>query len=410
MNIKDLDPSKIQRVESSQPLNVKDIIKNRIAVKRGDPNFQPVPEPPKQGVASYLPGELLKTGGDVVKEGLTSMASTIIRNVAIPSNPLLSAAAPILPEKVETPIGEIELKPSQEPVERLKQGGEDILNVAGGTGAAKTSERTLKPLLTVAEKIAAKKAEQKLAQEALKAVSLETKFMTKGEKEAAKKTASGIFKGGEPVVSNEDKRLATKFKNFLGKGSNIEKENAMKDFLSKTGQETEAYLTQNNFTFTDAKLRDAIMSALNKVFPAGVKDTTKKEVIDTLMSKVDKNTMSELWKGRTRFDHAIDSVFGSEQMAAGDIKKATRDAVNQFIEDGIPDSLYKAKLKDMSDAYRVLDRLSPKAGKELGVSKFRQVIEEHPFIKDVLKKTLVGAGTVAAGLFGYKELKDLLGD
>jgi hypothetical protein len=255
--------------------------------------------------------------------------------------------------------------------------------------------------------ITAEAQQAKSLKTAINAVKQETKYMTPTEREAAMKTEGGMFKKAEPPITAEDQRLATKFKEQLSSENHIQNENNLKKYLANKSQDMENYLSKEKRPFDPNELRPKLKAALDEVFPEGVKEATKNDVIETMISKIkppkpgEPATLVDVWKGRSKFDKAVDSIFGQEgTSAAADIKKAARDATNQFVEDQIPDSVYKAKLKDMSDAYKTLDRVSPKAAKALGKTGVQKIMSEYPTTTKILKK----GAFIGAGALGAKEL------
>lgn len=318
------------------------------------------------------------------------------------------------------------------PIANIAQGkpvlqdlGKNIMQTAKETGQAATmmgEEGTREaPLAFIGEAVASGKAatalekakkvkgaiaEKQVIKEAEKAMKPEARFMKKLEKEGAKKTPAGLFKEAEPVFSKSDKNLALKFKDQLGKGSYIDKENAMRDYISSRGDELQTYLEQNDGIFSNKVLESAIKKKLDEVVPKGVKESSKKDIIITLMSKIEKNNYSNLWKARSKFDKLIDNLFSKDELGiAEEFKVATRDAVNDFIEQKIPESLYKAKLKDLRDGYRVLDRVKPKASAELGKSRIQKAVKDtlakHPYV--------TGGAAVLGGQQVISKGKQILG-
>jgi hypothetical protein len=251
----------------------------------------------------------------------------------------------------------------------------------------------------------AKAAEKRALNEAIRTIKSEAQFLSPTEKEAAKKVAGGFFKKTQPIVNDEEKRLASKFVDNLSSGNVVQKENKMKDFISQKGQEMTNYLTQNNYTFTTDKLKTALKNSLDEVFPPGVKEAAKNDSINLLLSKVKKNNLLNLWEGRSAFDKVIKGLFGKDELAAADmIKKAIRDTANNFVEETlkakkVADVSYLPKLKDMADAYRVLEKIAPKAAFELGKSGLSKFLGTTAVkdVKNILRWT-VGGGIVGGAI------------
>ena len=267
-----------------------------------------------------------------------------------------------------------------------------------GQGAKAVGEQLDEKVIPKAADILAKKSEEKTAKGALDAI-VDPSVMTKGEKLAAAakgdSTPMGILKKGGLDATAEQTRLANKFKDLLGSGTNIEKLNAIHDYIANKGEAMTSYLKSNNAIFNNATLKSNIKSALDDVIPEGEMEAQKKTVINTLMSKINKNTMFDLWRARSKFDDVFDTIFNTgEQNLSEQLKSVTRKAVNNFIEDKIPDSKYKALLKDMTDAYKVGDEksiLARKAIKEYGQSKLGNIIL-NPTVRKLLNKAVEGTG------------------
>ena len=258
---------------------------------------------------------------------------------------------------------------------------------AGEIGSKAIIEGAGKAVASITEKLGAKAGEKEL-NNAISAVAKDVGFMTKKEKLAMVRsgdvTPQEIWKSAAPVVSDEEKRLAQKFLPQLGSGSNVEKATRMHDYITAGSKEMEKYLTDNKVIFNEATFRKYMMDTLNSVYPKGVNEGMKKNLVTTLLAKMDTKDMLGAWRSRIKFDKTIATLFGKEGLsAANELKTAVRNGLNDFIDSRITDSTYKAKLKDLSDAYKVMDQVAKKAIPEMSAGKIKAFMAKYPFIENV---------------------------
>lgn len=138
--------------KTSQPAPVGPTPEERIARRRNLAAQQKAKQEAErpQGVLSRVSDTITKFRnnpiGGIVTEGLMSMGNTTLRTI-VANNPAIKPFSPLIPESIDTPIGEIEPKYSADPKKGAGQLFEDAANVIGGEGAVATAGQALKGAL-----------------------------------------------------------------------------------------------------------------------------------------------------------------------------------------------------------------------------------------------------------------------
>lgn len=231
---------------------------------------------------------------------------------------------------------------------------------------------------------------------AIQSITPDVKDLSKKEKLALVKSGNvskqGVLSKVKVANTENDLRLAEKFKEILYKGSNQDKVNKLTSFIEEKDYIVGQYLKENNSIFNNAQLKKQILDRINdNVIDPTLTDKVKDQMVDQLLSRIPQNNLEGLWLGRKQFDRFFDKAFTGNPTLKKQLIKETRNAAQDFIESKIVDSKYKLFMKDMSDAFNVLDKVAVKAIKDVGNSKLSKTLKAKPILKTIGKYGAVGA-------------------
>lgn len=244
---------------------------------------------------------------------------------------------------------------------------------------------------------------------AMEAITPKANELTKKQKEALVKSGNiskqGVFSKAQVTNTKEDLRLADKFKEVLHKGSNQSKVDNINEYIKEKDFIVGEYLRENNAIYSNAQLRNQIIERINNnVIDPTLTDEVKNKMVNQLIARIPKNNLEGLWKGRKAFDTYFKTAFTGNPTLKKELTREVRNAAQDFIESRIIDSKYKVFMKDMSDAYTVIDKILPKATKDLGNSTSSMFAKRHP---KLIKAAKLGAYATAAYLGGEKISKSI---
>ncbi len=215
-------------------------------------------------------------------------------------------------------------------------------------------------------------------------------------------TVTQIAKGRNAQMVEAAKPFVSNAKNPIDAVANMQQ--GIADEASKLRQG----LQQSNATWSQNNLKGAI----NKVMKssdnlvgdsaAAFKKTTKAVLQEA--TKADKN-LSGLLDVRQKFDNRVaaqyPNIYDSSNSAIKVAVTKTRSAINQMIEDALPNGTtidgvsFRDSLKKQSLLYDAIDNASSKVGK-VGTNAFSQFMKNNPKTAGVLKYGLGGLGAEKA--------------
>lgn len=175
--------------------------------------------------------------------------------------------------------------------------------------------------------------------------------------------------------------------------------------MAQRDAEVGEFLKKNNAIFNDGELRNQLTDKLADIDDITIDEARvsklKEKLINNFVDGVDKNNMEGLWQARKEFDQAIDSAFKGSPSLQKDIKKALRNAVQEFIIERTPDTVYADKMREMAGLYDLLETVGAKATKERALSGLAKFIKDNPNKAKVIGGT---AAFITLGLAGNQIL------
>lgn len=279
-----------------------------------------------------------------------------------------------------------------------------ILPVGKAVSAVKPLAKVASPLIKTLTKpltsYLAKRAEKKVVSSALKAATPNTADLSSKEYEQLLRqkriTPSSAFKPSSYVMSDSEKRAATKYKDLLQDKDPVKNSINVMEKISAEDEAVGTFLRQNNGIFNSGELKNSIAEKLKDVTDVAIPESRinklKKDITDNFLKSLQKNDMESLWQARKEFDQQIESAFSGSPSLQKEVKKKFRNAVQEFIAERTPDDVYKSKMKDMSDLFDIEETLAMKAAKEKGKAAWQLWLKQNP-----VKAKLLGYGATAAG-------------
>lgn len=184
------------------------------------------------------------------------------------------------------------------------------------------------------------------------------------------------------ILSKEEKATATKYKDLLQEKDPVKNSINITEEIGRKDAEVEQFLTENNGIFNGGELKNFINEKLKGLSDVNVPESRvtklKKTMIDNFMTALEKKDIKTLWQARKNFDKQIESAFGGSPSLTNQAKKEFRNAIQEFISERTPDSVYKGKMKDMTELFNIRDVVNTRAGKEKLQTGITAWIKENP--------------------------------
>tara|TARA_R110000868_G_C10970396_1_gene769732 strand:+ start:1679 stop:3043 length:1365 start_codon:yes stop_codon:yes gene_type:complete len=285
--------------------------------------------------------------------------------------------------------------------------GTDVLTAGAGGKTAKVvgGKVVSDTLKNVAEKKAVKLGEKEISN-ALSSVTPDLKNLPDKEYEKLLSLGKvtprkGITGKPEYILSKAEIEKANKYKGLLQ--SKDPAQNVIKIGEEVKNMDTTIgdFLQANNGIFNKGELRNALSKKLEDITDLTVDEKRlnkiKKTTIDNFVNGIQKNDQHSLWKARKEFDRSIENAFKGSPSIQKDMKKAFRNAVQDFIAEKTPDNIYKNTMKEMSDLINIQSLIADKASTQKGLNALQAWSEANPNKTDAVK-WLVGGGIVGYGL------------
>lgn len=275
-----------------------------------------------------------------------------------------------------------------------------LLPVGKAVSTVKPLAKAASPLLKPLTSYMAKRAEKKVVDTALKAATPKTADLSSKEYEQLLRqkriTPSSAFKPSSYVMSESEKRAASKYKDLLQDKDPVKNSINVMEKISQEDEAVGTFLRQNNGIFNTGELKNSIAEKLKDVTDVAIPESRvnklKKDITDNFLKSLQKNDMESLWQARKEFDQQIESAFSGSPSLQKEVKKKFRNAVQEFIAERTPDDVYKSKMKDMSDLFDIEETLAMKAAKEKGRAAWMQWVKDNP-----AKAKIIGYGATAVG-------------
>jgi len=224
---------------------------------------------------------------------------------------------------------------------------------------------------------------------ALSAVTPNTKDLTPTEfKQALRRgqiTPGTTTKPSQFILSDELTELATKHQDLLqgdpvrNSGNIISK---IQSLDSQVGKHLEKFNTTiwNRNRFAE-HLKRSIKELDDITLDVKRVETAKKKLVKAFTDSLPENaTLEDLWIARKNFDQLIESqgAFKGSPTLTKDMKKALRDAVQDFIEVTTGDDVYGNFMKEMRGLFRLRENVFVKATKEKGLTGIQLWTKQNP--------------------------------
>lgn len=199
------------------------------------------------------------------------------------------------------------------------------------------------------------------------------------------------------IMSESEQAVAKKYAPLLQSKDPVKNSINVIDEISKKDKEVGTFLRENNGIFNGGELKNYIFDKLADIsditVPEGRLNKLKQTMVENFIVGLKKNDQYSLWEARKAFDQKIEKAFSGSPTLQKEIKRGFRNAVQDFIAENTPDEVYKTKMKEMTELFRLEDVLGVKASTEKGRNKIATWIKKNP------GKAKIAA--VAAGLYGY---------
>lgn len=245
----------------------------------------------------------------------------------------------------------------------------------------------------IAGKIQGAKDQNKL----LEYVTPQTKELTPTEYEKAlaqgKITPKTATSPAKYVLSDAEKQTALRFSNVIDKDPvktvlNINNE------ISAIDDDVGNFLRENNSIFNKGEVRNYIRSYVDDITDITIPEErlakAKDLMADNFVKSIQKGDMEGLWIARKNYDQAIDKAFSGSPTLQKELKIGLRNAVQDYIAENTPDTVYKGFMKDMSQLFRLRDNAMTKATKERALGAIRLWMKNNP-----TKTKIIGWGSAA---------------
>lgn len=244
----------------------------------------------------------------------------------------------------------------------------------------------------------------------LKAITPDTKDLTPTEYEdllnKKKITPKTKTSPAKYVLSEGEKNVAKKYSKLFTNDPVKNTENIINE-IAKKDDEVGVFLKKNNGIFNSGELKNNLSKKLDGIDDLLVSDEklskAKTSIIDNFMKSLKKNDMESLWRARKEFDQQIEKAFTGSPTLQNNMKKAFRNAVQDFIAERTPDEVYKTAMKEMSELFNLRDITNTKAVKEKGLNAIQLWVKRHPTRTKVIG-TVAGTGVLTG--IGASLLKD----
>lgn len=166
--------------------------------------------------------------------------------------------------------------------------------------------------------------------------------------------------------------------------------------------DVEQFLLQNNGIFNRNELKSALTKSMDDIVDlSGVgtdeaMNRAKEKLVKQFIDELDSKDMHSLWRARKAFDQRIDSAFTGAPSLQKEVKKALRNAVQDFIAQKTPNNTYKTYMKDMSNLFNLQDLVDISVGKQYAGSRVGETINRATRGLGYLG---TAAGGIGAGLY-----------
>lgn len=304
--------------------------------------------------------------------------------------------------------------PQTNPLQSMEAGAEIAAVMPGDTGAAGAATKAAEGK---AGELMAASAEKKATQVAVKAL---TPKMTAGELETAAKAGKGVVpKVGAPGINSAKDSGFMKMVNTV-KGL-VKGKSAIEDINSVRGAiSTEAEALKSKVVASGKDIIYPFQELASKIDgaeePISLKGTPFEKQIAPIKAAAIKiaqkngGTISSLLDSRKEFDALVNktypNLFDKDNAPMRNAVTAVRDAMNDFIEENLPDVAYKDSLETQRTMYNAIDNLATKVPDE--IKQGATFAQRHP--KTVGAAKWLGGGALAgAGLEAVQDAAKKIG-
>lgn len=155
--------------------------------------------------------------------------------------------------------------------------------------------------------------------------------------------------------------------------------------------EVGTFLKQNNGIFNKGELKNQLADSMEDITDLTVSEDrllrAKEQLINGFVDQLEKNDMESLWLARKQFDQQAGKIFSGSPSLQKEVKRALRNAVQNFIAERTPEGVYKGYMKDMTNLFDLQDLVSSKATKERSRNLISQWAKDNP-----TKAKIIGYG------------------
>ena len=183
------------------------------------------------------------------------------------------------------------------------------------------------------------------------------------------------------VLSKSEKETALRFAHTINKDPvktvlNINNE------ISSIDDDVGRFLKQNNGIFNKGEVKNYIRSYIDDITDITIDERRlakgKDLLSENFIKEIQKGDMESLWLARKNFDQQIEKAFSGSPTLQKELKIGVRNAVQDFIAENTPDTVYKGLMKDMSQLFRLRDNAITKAVKEKSLGTIKLWMKNHP--------------------------------
>lgn len=204
------------------------------------------------------------------------------------------------------------------------------------------------------------------------------------------------------ILSGVEKQAATKYQHLINDDP-VQTVLSINDKIGDLDEEVGTFLRENNGIFNKGELKNVLTNALKDIDDITLSEsrlsTAKSRLVTKFVDSLKQGDYHSLWVARKEYDEAIDAAFRGSPTVSKAIKISLRNAVQDFIKNGTPSTVYSDKMKDMTGLFKLRDLAGVIAKKERGLARWGAWARANPLKAQVVSTAAIGG----AGLLGYNQ-------
>lgn len=208
------------------------------------------------------------------------------------------------------------------------------------------------------------------------------------------------------ILSDEEKAVATKYKDLLQDKDPVKNSINVMDEIANKDSQVGDFLDKNNKKIDPVSMKSYLTDKMKDITDITIDptrlDKSKQQMINNFVDSLKEKDVKNAWIDRKAFDAKIETAFKGSPSLIKDMKRGLRNAVQDYIAENTPEGVYKGYMKDMTQLFNIQDTLANAASKEKGLNALQTWIKDNPN-----KARILGWGGTA--IVGDKILKATTG-